>query len=166
MRIVVYGTPAPQGSKNLVRNRHTGVTHTLEQSPHLKSWRQDVKAAAEAALESLGRPLPFQGAVVMRLVFTVARPASVRRHKRPWPSVTPDLDKLARGVLDALKGAGVYRDDCLVVEFTRLAKVYANEDPEALDRPGAVILVAELVDSEALQGTPGGSRKRPMSMGP
>lgn len=154
MRIVVYGTPAPQGSKKLVRNKHTNQTHTLENSPRLEPWRQDVKGAAEAVLDSLGRPQPFQGAVVMRLVFTFARPASVKRSKRPWPSVYPDLDKLARGVLDALKAAGVYRDDCLVTEFTRLAKVYVGGDPEALDRPGAVILIGELVDSDALEGTP------------
>lgn len=92
----------------------------------------------------------------MRMIFTFARPPSVKRNKRPWPSVYPDLDKLARGVLDALKAAGVMKDDCLVVEFTRLAKVYAGEDPEALDRPGVSILIGELVDSEAIGGgTPG-----------
>lgn len=144
----MYGTPAPQGSKKLVGK------HVVENSPRLEPWRQDVKGAAEAVLDSLGRPQPFQGAVVMRLVFTFARPASVRRHKRPWPSVYPDIDKLARGVLDALKAAGVYRDDCLVTELTRLAKVYVGEDPEALDRPGVVIIIGELVDSEALEGTP------------
>lgn len=139
-----------------MRNRSTGKLFTQEVSPKLAPWRQDVKFAAEAVLTEAGRPQPFQGAVVMRVVFTFARPPSVKRNKRPWPSVYPDLDKLARGVLDALKAAGVMKDDCLVVEFTRLAKVYAGEDPEALDRPGVSILIGELVDSEALGGgTPG-----------
>ncbi|HSJ75808.1 MAG TPA: RusA family crossover junction endodeoxyribonuclease [Gemmatimonadales bacterium] len=156
MRIVVYGIPAPQGSKNPMRNKHTGKLFTQEVSPKLTPWRQDVKATAEAVLDDLGRPAPFTGAVVMRLVFTFNRPPSVKRSKRPWPSVYPDLDKLARGVLDALKAAGVLKDDCLVVEFTRLAKVYAGEDPEALDRPGALILIGELVDSEAIgEASPG-----------
>jgi crossover junction endodeoxyribonuclease RusA len=115
-----------------------------------------VKHAAEAALEDLGRPQPFQGAVVVRMVFTMARPVSVKRSKRPWPSVAPDILKLGRAVEDALTAAGVWKDDCLVVEYTRLAKVYAGEDPEALDRPGVVILIGELVDSEAIEGgTPG-----------
>jgi len=152
MRIVVYGIPAPQGSKRPVRNKHTGKIHTIENSERLAPWRQDVKYAAEAVLTEAGRPQPFQGAVVMRMIFTFARPASVKRSKRPWPSVFPDLDKLARGVLDALKAAGVMKDDCLVVEFTRLAKVYAGEDPEALDRPGVVILIGELVDSLPIGG--------------
>lgn len=130
-----------------------------EMSAKVEPWRQDVKYAAEAVLEALGRPLPFQGAVIMRMVFTLARPVSVKRNKRPWPSVTPDLSKLARSTEDALKAAGVYKDDALIVEYTRLAKVYAGEDPEALDRPGVLILIAELVDSEALVGTPT-ARKR------
>jgi Holliday junction resolvase RusA-like endonuclease len=156
MRIVVYGIPAPQGSKNPMRNRSTGKLFTQEVSPNLAPWRQDVKHAAEAALDALGRPQPFQGAVVVRMVFTFTRPVSVKRGKRPWPSVYPDLSKLARGVEDALVAAGVMKDDALIVEYTRLAKVYAGEDEEALDRPGVLIILGELVDSEAIGGgTPG-----------
>lgn len=148
----MYGIPAPQGSKKLVRTLSNGKGILNDTSPKLAPWRQDVKHAAEAALDDLGRPQAFTGAVVMRLVFTFDRPVSVKRNKRPWPSVYPDLDKLARGVLDALKAAGVIKDDCLVVEFTRLAKVYAGEDPEALDRPGAMIIIGELVDSVPIEG--------------
>lgn len=139
-----------------MRNRSTGKLFTQEVSPKLAPWRQDVKHAAEAVLEDLGRPQAFQGAVVVRMVFTFDRPKSVKRSKRPWPSVYPDIDKLARGVLDPLKAAGVIKDDCLVVEFTRLAKVYSGEDPEALDRPGVVILIGELVDSIPIGGGPPG----------
>lgn len=152
MRIVVYGIPAPQGSKKLVRTLSSGKGILGDASPNLKPWRQDVKFAAEAVLTEAGRPQPFHGAVVMRMVFSFDRPPSVKRSKRPWPSVYPDLDKLARGVLDALKAAGVIKDDCLVVEFTRLAKVYVGEDEEALDRPGVLILIGELVDSVPVRG--------------
>jgi Holliday junction resolvase RusA-like endonuclease len=159
VRIVVYGIPAPQGSKRPIRNQYTGKIATVENSPNLAPWRQDVKYAAEAALTEAGRPQPFQGAVVVRMVFTLARPATVKRNKRPWPSVAPDLSKLLRAVEDALTAAGVWRDDCLVVEYTRLAKVYVGEDPEALDRPGVVIIIGELVDSEAITGTPTRGRR-------
>lgn len=156
MRIVVYGIPAPQGSKSPKRNQHTGKIVTVENSPKLAPWRQDVKFAAEAVLTEAGRPQPFAGAVVMRVVFSLSRPSSVKRSKRPWPSVTPDLSKLLRAVEDALVAAGVMKDDGLIVEYTRVAKVYCNEDPEALDRPGVVIMIGELVDSEALEGSPPG----------
>lgn len=160
MRIVVYGIPAPQGSKRPIRNQHTGKIATVENSPNLAPWRQDVKYAAEAALTEAGRPQPFQGAVAVRMIFTLPRPATVKRNKRPWPSVAPDILKLGRAVEDALTAAGVWRDDCLVVEYTRLAKVYVGEDPEALDRPGVVIIIGELVDLEAITGTPTKGGKR------
>lgn len=160
----MYGIPAPQGSKRPVRNQHTGKIATIENSPKLAPWRQDVKHAAEAVLETLGRPQPFQGAVVVRMVFSVARPASVKRSKRPYPSVAPDVLKLGRAVEDALTAAGVWRDDCLVVEYTRLAKVYCGEDPEALDRPGVLILIGELIDSEVLEGTPPGKKDHGTSL--
>ena len=152
MRIVAYGTPAPQGSKKPMRNQHTGKIVTIENSPNLAPWRQDVKYAAEVVLTEAGRPQPFAGAVVMRMVFTFARPTSVKRGKRPWPSVYPDLSKLARAVEDALVAAGVMKDDALIVEYTRLAKVYSGEDEEALDRPGVLILIGELVDSLSIGG--------------
>lgn len=135
-----------------MRNKHTGRIHTVENSPNLAPWRQDVKYAAEAVLTEAGRPQPFAGAVVMRMVFSFARPASVKRSKRPWPSVYPDISKLARGVEDALVAAGVMKDDALIVEYTRLAKVYCGEDEEALDRPGVVILIGELIDSLPIGG--------------
>ena len=144
MRIVVYGIPAPQGSKRPIRNQYTGKIATVENSPNLAPWRQDVKFAAEAVLTEAGRPQPFQGAVAVRMVFTLARPATVKRNKRPFPSVAPDILKLGRAVEDALTAAGVWRDDCLVVEYGRLAKVYVGEDPEALDRPGVMIDIQEL----------------------
>lgn len=160
MKIIVYGEPGAQGSKRFVRTTKSGKGIMLENSSKVEPWRVDVKAAAEAVLDSLGRPSPFQGAVVVRMVFTFLRPLSVKRSKRPWPSVAPDLDKLARSTGDALKSAGVIRDDCLIVEYTRLAKVYANEDPEALDRSGVMIIIGELVDSVPLVGTPtNGSRR-------
>lgn len=152
----MYGIPAPQGSKRAIRNQHTGRLVTQENSPNLAPWRQDVKYAAEAVLTEAGRPQPFQGAVVVRMVFTLPRPATVKRSKRPYPSVYPDILKLGRAVEDALTAAGVWKDDSLVVEYTRLAKVYVGEDEEALDRPGVVIILGELIDSEAIGGgTPG-----------
>lgn len=126
----------------------------VEQNAKVEPWRADVKKAAEAVLEDLGRPPVFSGPLAVRMVFTFNRPASVKRAKRPYPSVVPDLSKLCRSTEDALTAAGVWTDDARVVEYTRLAKVYAQEDPEALDRPGVVIIIGELVDSEALEGTP------------
>lgn len=162
MQIIVYGDPAPQGSKRAIRNQHTGRLHTVENSPKLVPWRQDVKFAAEAVLAELGRPPALMGAVAVRMVFSFNRPKSVSRAKRPFPSAVPDLSKLCRSTEDAITASGVWGDDALVVEYTRLAKVYCGEDPDALDRPGVFIVILPLVDNVPLTGraTRGGRRAR------
>lgn len=158
MKIIAYGEPGAQGSKRFVRTTGTGKGIMIENSAKVAPWRQDVKQAAEAVLEDLGRPLPFSGAVACRMVFSFLRPSSVSRSKRPFMSVAPDLSKLCRSTEDALTSAGVWTDDARVAEYTRLAKVYCNEDPEALDRPGVVIFIGELVPLQELGGSPPGRR--------
>ena len=55
LTVIVYGTPAPQGSK-----RHVGHGVMVESSRRVKPWREDVKAAAETAIVEWEqhRPLP------------------------------------------------------------------------------------------------------------
>jgi crossover junction endodeoxyribonuclease RusA len=142
LAIVVYGRPAPQGSK-----RHVGKGRMVESSEHLKPWREAVRseaAAKVAAVREIG-PLPtvpITGPVAARMVFTMSAPKSARPGDRP--AVEPDLDKLVRGTCDALADAGVIANDKLIVEFDRVAKVYPCWDPESLDRPGAVIRLRRL----------------------
>jgi crossover junction endodeoxyribonuclease RusA len=152
MLIQVYGNPAPQGSKNFMGTTKMGRGILVEASSNTTPWRADVMTAARAVLDELGRPAPMDGALVARMVFSFLRPRSVKRAKRPYPSVYPDLSKLLRATEDALKAAGVIRDDALLVEYTRLAKVYCGEDEEALDRPGCLIVVGQLVDSIPVEG--------------
>jgi Holliday junction resolvase RusA-like endonuclease len=154
MKIIVYGEPGAQGSKTFKRTTATGKGIMVESSAKVEPWRQDVRQAAQAVLDHLGRPEPFLGAVAVRMVFSFLRPVSAKRSKRPFMSVTPDLSKLCRSTEDALTSAGVWRDDCLVAEYTRLAKVYCNEDPDALDRPGALIVILPLVATVELEGRP------------
>lgn len=59
--VVAYGTPAPQGSK-----RHVGNGVMVESSKRLRPWRQDVKAAAEAARRATG---PIDAPVRLRMVW-------------------------------------------------------------------------------------------------
>src|SRR5690348_16047198 len=98
LRIVVIGTPGPQGSK-----RHVGHGRMIESSKKVKPWRQDVKAAALAVRGD--RP-PIDGPVIVRMVFTLPKPASAPKRRRTWPDKKPDLSKLARSTEDALTDAG------------------------------------------------------------
>lgn len=149
LRIDVYGRPAPQGSK-----RHVGRGVLVESSRHVKPWRACVRAAAMEAINGRHGVYPLSGPLAVSMVFTVSRPKShyrtgrnahlIRDSAPARPAVTPDLSKLIRSTEDALTDAGIWRDDGLVVEYTRAAKVYPNTDPDALFAPGCRITVREV----------------------
>jgi Holliday junction resolvase RusA-like endonuclease len=134
--VIVFGHPAPQGSK-----RHVGGGVMVESSKAVKPWREAVKSAA---LDVMAGQVPLDGPLVVRMVFTLRKPASAPKRRRTWPDRTPDLSKLARATEDALTDAGVWADDARVVEYERLAKVFPGEDWEGLHIPGARITVRRL----------------------
>lgn len=158
--IVVHGQPAPQGSKRAIIHKSSGKAVMMESSAtRLRPWRADVKAAAEAVIgcrcgEDCGAlmpGLPLDGAVGVSTVFSFRRPRSHWRTGRnahllrdgapPRPHHKPDLSHLMRSTEDALTDAGLWVDDARIVEYGRLAKVWVGEDPQALDVPGARIVV-------------------------
>jgi Holliday junction resolvase RusA-like endonuclease len=150
--IRAYGEPAPQGSKRAVNrgNANRAVT-IVDSSPKLAPWRSDVIAAAR---EVLTRQMLacLDGPIIARMVFSFRRPKSIKFSKRPFPSVYPDLSKLCRSTEDALKAAGVIADDSLIVEYTRLAKVYCGEDMESLESPGCYIVLGHALPLEGIEG--------------
>lgn len=136
--IIVRGDPAPQGSKKFVGMKG-GRGLMIESSKRVKPWRQDVVAACA---DYAG--VPLDGALAVRMVFTLSKPTSAPKKRRTWPNKKPDVSKLARSTEDALVTAGVLKDDARIVEYARLAKVYPNEDPEALQAPGVKIEIRRL----------------------
>jgi Holliday junction resolvase RusA-like endonuclease len=135
LRIVVFGSPAPQGSKRFVGMKN-GRGVMIESSKKVRPWRQDVKAAALAARDGAA---PMDGPLVLRMVFTLPKPSSAPKRRRLYPMRKPDLSKLARSTEDALTDAGVIADDARIVEYERLAKVFPGEDQDALEAPGVII---------------------------
>lgn len=125
--IVVHGLPAPQGSKRAYVNKHTGRVNVVESSKAVKPWRESVKAAA------LLGGVTFTGPLRVILTFVLPRPkghygtgrnsGTVKASAPAFPAVRPDLDKLIRSTLDALRDAGVYRDDAQIVRI-RASKHY------------------------------------------
>lgn len=138
MRIVVYGSPAPQGSKKFVGRTKEGRGIMAESSKKVRPWRQDVKAAALAVRDGAA---PIDAPVRVRMVFTVPKPASAPKRKRTFPCRKPDVSKLARSTEDALVDAGLIVDDARIVTYDRLAKVYPGEDEDALEAPGVQIWI-------------------------
>jgi Holliday junction resolvase RusA-like endonuclease len=143
LEIHIVGVPAPQGSKSAFTNKYTGKAQMKESSAKtLAPWRQDVKTAAIDAIAASGYMPPSETVgVSMHVTFLLARPkghfrtgrnAHLLRDGAPLrPTTRPDVDKLLRSTLDALKVAGVYRDDSHVVTVTG-RKVYAREHTGAI----------------------------------
>lgn len=155
MRIIVYGDPAPQGSKSFkgMFTGKDGRAHAkmAESSKRVAPWRQDVKAAAEQEIARQQQPgewVPMDGPLVLVVVFTLPAPKSLPKRSASYPAKLPDLSKLVRSTEDALTAAGVWKDDSRVVEC-RAIKTYGLDTPgahaEALRRPGAVIRVLPYV---------------------
>ncbi|THF55934.1 RusA family crossover junction endodeoxyribonuclease [Pseudothauera rhizosphaerae] len=143
IRIVVRGTPAPQGSKSFKGMSKAGRAILTESSKKVRPWRQDVKSAAEDWRARTGAA-PIDGPVVVRMTFTLSKPVSAPKRRRTYPMRTPDLSKLARSTEDALTDAGIWTDDARVIGYTKLWKAYPGEDVDALDSPGAVIEIMEV----------------------
>lgn len=103
----------------------------VEQSKHLGPWRRtlvDGMHASGIAGAKIDTP------VFVGLLFYMPRPKyhygkdGLLRHDAPkYHTHRPDVDKLARAVLDALTIAFVISDDSVVAELTCI-KFYANAD--------------------------------------
>jgi crossover junction endodeoxyribonuclease RusA len=140
LRLTVYGTPGPQGSKSFKGLSKSGKAILIESSKKVLPWRQAVQWAV---IESDIRALMIQtrgmfvGPVFVDITFTLRRPQG---SKAGFPGKRPDLDKLCRSTLDALTDAGAIEDDSRVVElFAR--KVFPGSHPNALGVPGAIITI-------------------------
>lgn len=123
----VNGQPAPQGSK-----RHVGNGRMIEASKKVGPWREAVKEAV-----SLLELEPLTGPLYVEMKFYLQKPKTV---KRLVPTVPPDLDKLVRGLFDALTIAGVWEDDALVIEIGTTQKLYADED----NPPGCLVAIKKI----------------------
>lgn len=146
--VEVVGLPAGQGSK-----RHVGGGRMIEQSKNVAPWRQDVTAAALAAMGEDRRFFPLTAPVAVTVIFWFPRPkahyrtggsAHLLRDDAPtWHARTPDVEKAVRATHDALTIAGVWRDDAQVAQVTAI-KRYATDRGTDCASPGASIRVEAL----------------------
>lgn len=132
LRLEVFGDPAPQGSKKIIKGRLIEAS-----SDKLRRWRKEIARTCQQA--RVGNDTYFIGPVQVEVTFFMPRPASVKPEKRPWPIVPPDLDKLCRGLLDGIgQSEMVWGDDSQVVSLLA-TKVYADSR-----EPGATVTISAL----------------------
>jgi crossover junction endodeoxyribonuclease RusA len=130
----VVGTPEPKGSmRAFVRGGRAVLT---SDNPDLKRWQAAVRASAQRAMTMAGGCHSTVAASVT-LDFRLPRPKALPKRRETPHVKRPDVDKLARGVLDALTGV-VWADDSQVAAL-RATKRYAGLN----EPPGAVVHVRE-----------------------
>lgn len=128
MRFFVPGHPAPQGSKQaFVRGKRAVL---VEVSKRVKPWREAVQ---DAAITHGCQPL--DGPVSVKLTFLMPRPKAMPKSAPLTMCARPDLDKLARAVLDGITGV-CFEDDSQV---TRLLVVKRRAG--TAEEPGVMIHV-------------------------
>lgn len=147
VEFTVYGKPEPRGSKSAfviykdrikkIPARRPGgeiIVNMTDSNPRSKTWMTTVRSYAQTAMDATGEPGAIAGvALEVEAVFFVERPKGhygtgrnarlVKDSSPARPTVIPDLDKMARGTLDALTGI-VWRDDQQVIHLD-LDKRYA-----------------------------------------
>lgn len=157
----VYGRPVPQGSMVASYNRKDRVSRVHHvQGAALAQWRAAIRQGAiDADCEVLAGP------VAIAMVFGLPRPTYHyrRRHYRTTMEVKeefiharpighPDVDKLARAVLDALWRV-CYHDDAQVVVLVA-SKIYDHGSYfEVGEYGGKWALDAAKLEEEAITGT-------------
>ena len=110
LSFTVYGRPQPQGSaKSFIPKGWNRAVITTDNKT-LKPWRQDV---SDTACIQMRDGAPSNEAIIVRVNFYFERPRSTS--KKILSKITkPDVDKLARGILDSLTGIA-FRDDAQVI---------------------------------------------------
>lgn len=133
---VVEANPVGKGRPRAFR---VGTGVRMHTPPKTKAYEQTIAFAARLAMR--GNPL-LEGPVSAVMTFSMPIPASWPHRKAQdaslgltLPTVAPDLDNLAKAILDGCNGV-VFEDDRQVVRLD-LTKRYA-------DRPGVAVRFEEM----------------------
>lgn len=135
------GQPRPQAFARKIGDKVVARVFTPGTA---EAW----KSAVAVAMEPHRPASPFEGPVSVDLLFLLPRPKARSRKHDPagllWCTTRPDVDNLAKAVLDCLTLQGWWRDDSQVVSLRAMKRWHVIGD-----RPGAVIEVVPLVEISA-----------------
>jgi Holliday junction resolvase RusA-like endonuclease len=145
VELEIIGIPAPQGSKTSYYNPKLKRAVTVEGTSKSgriahAEWRRAVADGCRDYLADHPQQ-PMTGPLEVQVSFRFPIVASDKY--RYWHAVQPDIDKLERSTLDALKIGGLIRDDAAVAKVTK-SKRYLIGD----ESPGCTLKVTSLADEE------------------
>lgn len=116
LRLTIYGVPQPQGSIKAFMPKGCKRPVLTSDNAKLKPWRQEVAQSALAEMARLGlKPIARPRGVLLQIAFFFDKPASIKAGASK--TTKPDVDKLLRGLADALTGIA-FQDDSQVVQCT------------------------------------------------
>jgi len=115
----------------------------VESSRAVGPWREAVRAETQRACGMPGHPpVPVPGEpAVVDILFRLPRPKSAPK-RVTQPVKRPDVDKLARAVLDGLVDGGAFADDSQVVSLA------AQKRFAGAFRVGCIIYVTEWIEED------------------
>ena len=124
MRIEVFGDPVDMPRhKVTIKGQHP---HAYIDGKHkIHAWKALIQDKVSTAIDNNGGiPYLLSDSVSVDLVFTFPRPKSLPK-KVTHHIKKPDVDNLAKAVLDALNGI-IYRDDSQVNKLS-VSKLYGSD---------------------------------------
>jgi Holliday junction resolvase RusA-like endonuclease len=146
VRFTVNGNPAPKGSMRGVWSERADRVIVKNDNKRTKPWANAVAWGARQAMAlEMRRPAALEGPIVVYATFYLPAPQDVPKERKGTPAAKPDVDKLLRNVLDALKVAGIYEDDGQVV-LNAGHKIYAGgpeDEAGPTGKPRAFIAFGE-----------------------
>ena len=118
INLTIYGKIVPQKRPKFAR--HGNFVQTYD-PPECREYKKMVRLFANQAVAKQKGFKPYERAVEVVMWFFFAMPASFSdvelleaANGRLRPTGRPDLDNLAKGVMDAVKGI-LWKDDSIVV---------------------------------------------------
>ena len=141
MTLTIHVVGIPKGQPRARAFIRRGCNHAGVYDPGTADdWKSCVYLAARQAMQAAG----FTGwaagiPLVLSIAYRLPRPKRLKDRTGVPHTGKPDLDNLAKAVLDALTQAGVWADDAQVCCFDYHVKHYANPS----DSTGATIDIEE-----------------------
>lgn len=136
----VYGEPVPKGSTKSFYIKKIGRTVTTDSNPETKKWQARIAEEAQKA-QDVAHMFSTEKNVgyVVECWFYTQKPKSKPKWWRFW-TTRPDIDKLARAVLDGLTGV-IIADDSQVIDLLSHKRYCASPH----DPPGAKIRIYKAI---------------------